>query len=283
MKGVQALPKLLLPLLLAAVLSGCYTRPNLRFHKPQVERRAHIGISAPSLASAAFVNYHFVGPAWNNSYWYTSPFWDDEFYLLSNYYYQRYFGLWGSPYGYYSGSPLWGWLWNTWFYNPFLNQEADWQLVRWMPGPAPFHRNQQTGSRSARIRKSRSGAVAAVAAEIRPEVEWHAISINHKEALPQRRSFSTLRIREKPMLVPVEQEVPLVRTPALVPRSPMLDARSSSIFERTGYMTEGDEIYRSGVSTSELRRSGFTTGVRYRATSSTPRSSAARVRKNNKK
>ncbi len=282
MKGVQTLPKLLLPLLLAAVLSGCYTRPNLTFHKVRVERE-HIGISAPSLASAAFVNYHFVGPAWSNSYWYASPFWDDEFFLLSNYYYQRYFGLWGSPYGYFAGSPFWGWPWNNWFYNPYLTNEENWQWVRWTPGPAPAHRNQEAGSRNARIRKSHTGALATAAAEIRPEVEWHAISVNKKDALPERRTFSTLRIREKPLLVPVESEVPLVRTPALVPRSPMLEGRSTSLFERTGYVTEDDEIYRAGVSTSELRRSGLTTGVRYRVIGNTTRSSAARVRKNNKK
>ena len=282
MKGVQTLPKLLLPLLLAAILSGCYTRPNFTFKKPVRVEREHIGISAPSLARAAFVNYHFVGSAWHNSYWYASPYLEDDFFALSNYYYARYFGLWEYPYALYGGFPFESWYWNPWGYNAALADLGNWQWVRWTPGPAPSHRQQPSAGNGARIRKTRPGAVAAATVELRPQVEWHAISIPHNDALPERRALSTLRIREKPLLIPVESEVPLVREPVLVPRSPMLDQRSPSIFERTGYVTEEDAIYR-GVSTSDLRRSGFTTGVRYRSTSGVRTSSAARVRKNNKK
>lgn len=283
MKGVGTLPKFVMLFLLIAALSGCYTRPDWTFHKPESDvRHAHIGISAPSVARAAFVNYHFVGTEWNNAYWEVSPFWDNEFFLLSSYYYHRYYGLWANPYGLIGDSPFWGWLWNSWF-NPVWADVESRPVIHWTPGPAPYHRQEPSASRGARIRKSSRSLVHTAGVEIRPEVEWHAISLPKKEALPERRSFSTLRIREKPLLVPVEREVPVVRAPVLVPRSPMLERRTPSIFEQVRYLSEDDAISR-GASTSELRRSGFTTGVRYRATSSTSRPSpAARVRKNTKK
>ena len=289
----KILPKLGVLILVGVfLLTGCYTRPK-GFHEIFAKKEVtHIGIieHAP-VSSGAFLNYHFLGPGWANSLEMFSPYWDESFYGMSNYYYMLSMGYLGpysfygygfSPYGWYN--PYFGW------YNPFnffnfqnLNGE---KIVFKEPvwGASPNRRAQVTIAPKPRIRKQSHSQPGLINIEdyIHPEVEWETISAGHqaiRDALPDKRG--ELPIRVKPMKVFINDVIPDIKTPPLVPRSPFL-------YERTRTSQETNSLFNSPKTESSFpsysriigRRSGFSS---YSGSRNSSHSSAARVRKNERR
>ncbi|NOY77146.1 MAG: hypothetical protein GXO76_04685 [Calditrichaeota bacterium] len=293
MNNRKLLPGLGMVILLGVfLLTGCYTRPK-GFHEIFAKKDVtHIGIieHAPA-ANSAFANYHFLGPGWANSLDMFSPYWDESFYGMSNYYYLLAMGYgtpyslagYGfSPYGWYN--PYFGW------YTPFdffafqnLNGE---KIVFKEPvwGASPNRRASGNRPSKSRIRKQTRTQTIPMAAEdfIHPEVEWETVSIKHqtvRDALPAKRGALSMRV--KPMKVFINDVIPDIKTPPLVPRSPFLYERTRAS-RQTGTLLESPATESSFPSYSRVigRRTGFSSYSRSRSSS---HSSSARVRKNNKR
>ena len=274
------------------LLTGCYTHPK-GFHEIFAKKEVtHIGIveHVPA-ANSAFVNYHFVGSGWPNSFDMFSPYWDESFYRMSNYYYLLAMGYW-APYSFYGyGLSPYGWY-NSYlgWYNPydFFNfQDFNGEKVVFKEpvwGPSPNRRSQENLPTKSRIRKQpvTTSESRSIADYIHPEVEWETIPVKIKpvqDALTDKRI--ELPIRVKPMKVFINDVIPDIKTPPLVPRSPLLYGRVRTAGEANDlFESPATGSSSSGYSAIVGRRSGFSSFSRTRSVS---HSSAARVRKSNKR